>query len=420
MNTAWMIPHFICGTTTAACRDHCMSGVNVNFSPKKTSAGRQSAINQMLRKWMAILFLAAIAAPAIGTWMQWDPWHRLNEKRQLAAFPQWPQNVPQAESFLPGFLSYFRDHFGFRDTLIHELMLVKIGLLHASGNPSVIIGDEGWLFLRLKDGSEPGEFNGLAPLSESELHTWQATLSRRRDWLAARHISYLVVLVPDKQSIYPEFLPATIRKEQSEQWMDQLIDRIHRSNSPVQILDLRPDLLNAKRRVPVFWKSDTHWNQYGIYIGYQAIMREVRRILPDKPLMILGPNDFMRFRARGVSGDLGQMLGAPELFDEPFEAIVPLQSSLPTRGPTDRLYITTGDPGLPRLVMYHDSFGDLLIPLLARSYSYGAFYWGKHNMGKAFIDSQKPDLVIDEFAERFLNSERWEQPEITEQSNPNE
>jgi hypothetical protein len=41
-------------------------------------------------------------------------------------------------------------------------------------------------------------------------------------------------------------------------------------------------------------------------------------------------------------------------------------------------------------------------------------------MSKDFIDSQKPDLVIDEFVERFLNSERWEPPEITEQSNPNE
>ncbi len=374
----------------------------------------------MLRKWLACLFLVAIAVPAVGTWLRWDPWHRLNEKRQLAAFPQRPRNWPQAESFLPGFLSYFRDHFGFRDTLIHEVMFVKIGLLRTGDNPSVIIGDEGWLFLRLKDGSGPGEFNGLAPLTESELRAWQATLSRRRDWLAARHISYLVVLAPEKQSIYPEFIPATIRKQQSEQWMDQLIDRIHGSNPRVSILDLRPDLLNAKRHVPVYWKSDTHWNQYGIYIGYQAIMKEVRRILPDRPLTILGPNDFLSFRAKGVNGDLAQMLGAPELFDEPFEAIVPLQSSLPTRGPMEQLYITYGDPGMPRLVMYHDSFGDLLIPSLARSFSYGAFYWGKHNMSKDFIDSQKPDLVIDEFVERFLNSERWEPPEITEQSNPSE
>jgi alginate O-acetyltransferase complex protein AlgJ len=84
----------------------------------------------------------------------------------------------------------------------------------------------------------------------------------------------------------------------------------------------------------------------------------------------------------------------------------------------DQLYEVNGDPRMPRLVMYHDSFGSELIPLLARSFSHGAYFWGKHDMRAEFIAAEQPDLVIDEFAERFLTGNRWETQELSEPSNP--
>jgi hypothetical protein len=367
---------------------------------------------------LIFLFLAGLGMPLLGTFLSLEPLQSFNEKRRLAAFPNWPRNYSQAATYLPGVLSFYRDHFGFRRSLIHGLALAEVSFFHVSSNSSVILGDDGWLYLRLTDGPGSSEQSGLAPLSEQELNRWQSLLEQRRAWLAKRNIAYLVVLVPEKQSIYPEFLPATMRRLQKNQWADQLIGRLKSTGSPVRILDLRPYLLQAKNREPIYWKGDTHWNQYGIYVGYQAIMNEIMRILPGKALIVLGPDDFARFPAKGVGGDLANLLGVPELFNERFNAMTPRNQKLPPRGAEDSLYELNGDPRMPRLVMYHDSFSFELIPLMARSFSHGAYYWGKHNMRADFIASEQPDLVIDEFAERFLTGSRWEIPEISEQSNP--
>jgi hypothetical protein len=359
-----------------------------------------------------------IAMLFFGTCFRWDPWYGFSEKRELAAFPDTPRNYSQALSFLPGVLSFYRDNFGFRRSLIHGLALTEVSVFHISSKSTVILGDEGWLYMRLSDGPGSSEFSKLAPLSESELNRWQYLLEQRCAWLAKRHISYLVVIVPEKQSVYPEFLPAEARKLQFEQWASQLVGRLKSTDSPVTILDLQPYLFQAKTRELVYWKADTHWNQYGIYVGYRAIMDEIRRMLPGKPLIILGPDGFARFPAKGVAGDLANMLGVPELFNERFNAMTPRGQTLPSRNERDQLYEVNGDPRMPRLVMYHDSFGSELIPLLARSFSHGAYFWGKHNMRAEFIAAEQPDLVIDEFAERFLTGNRWEVAELSEASNP--
>ena len=376
------------------------------------------SIRRSYRGVTASFFLAVIAMLFFGTCFRWDPWYGFSEKRELAAFPDRPRNYSQALSFLPDVLSFYRDNFGFRRSLIHGLALTEVSVFHISSKSTVILGDEGWLYMRLSDGPGSSESSKLAPLGESELNRWQYLLEQRCAWLAKRHISYLVVIVPEKQSVYPEFLPAEARKLQFEQWASQLVGRLKSTDSPVAILDLQPYLFQARTRELVYWKADTHWNQYGIYVGYRAIMDEIRRLLPGKPLIILGPDGFARFPAKGVGGDLANMLGVPELFNERFNAMTPRGQTLPPRDERDQLYEINGDPGMPRLVMYHDSFGSELIPLLARSFSHGAYFWGKHNMRAEFITAEQPDLVIDEFAERFLTGNRWEVAELSEASNP--
>jgi hypothetical protein len=347
---------------------------------------------RLFRGLTAILFLVVTALPLLGSWPRWDPWYTFNERRRLAEFPDWPRNYSQAASFFPAVLSFYRDHFGFRRTLIHGLALTKVGFLHVSGDSNVIIGDEGWLYLRLSDGPGSSQNSELAPLSESELNRWQYLLEQRQAWLAKRHISYLVVIVPEKQSIYAELLPAPMRRLQYNRWADQLVNRL--KSSGLRILDLQSYLLEGKSREAVYWKADTHWNEYGLYVGYRAMMEEIHRILPGKPLIVLGPEDFARFPARGVGGDLANMLGVPELFSEPFNTMIPRDQKLPPRGAEDSLYELNGEARMPRWVMYHDSFGSELIPVMARSFSHGAYYWGKHDMRGDFIAAERPDLVI--------------------------
>ena len=286
--------------------------------------------------------------------------------------------------------------------MIHALMKVKVGLFHVSGSPEVIIGDDGWLFLRLKDDPSSTKFSLLAPLSDNELNDWQHVFEQRQAWLAARHIQYLVLIAPEKQTIYAEFLPKELRRFQHDQRLDQLLRRLRETHSSLRILDVRPDLLSAKRFQPVYWRADTHWNYVGAYLVYRDLMAEVQRMLPTRPLIILEPTDLSGSEAVGFGGDLANMLGVPEMFSERAITMVPPGQRLPPRNELDQLYIVNGDPSGPRLVMYHDSFAYELVPLMARSFSHGVYFRGKRTIYPDFIAAHKPDLVIDEIAERFI------------------
>jgi hypothetical protein len=125
-----------------------------------------------------------------------------------------------------------------------------------------------------------------------------------------------------------------------------------------------------------------------------------------------------RVEAVGVGGDLANMLGVPEMFSETATTMTPTDQTLPPRNGTDQLYVLNGDPSGPRLVMYHDSFAHELIPLMARSFSHAAYFWGKRAIYPQFIAMQKPDLVIDEIAERFVSGEPTDDSDLPGQANP--
>ena len=58
------------------------------------------------------------------------------------------------------------------------------------------------------------------------------------------------------------------------------------------------------------------------------------------------------------------------------------------------------DPSLPRAVVFHDSFGTALIPLLAEHFSRAYFVRGGFN--PAVVKRENPDVVIQIMCERFV------------------
>jgi hypothetical protein len=321
-----------------------------------------------------------------------------------------------AMSFLDGYLRFFRDHFAFRDTLIEGLAAVKVKEFGNSTNPLVVIGQDGWLFYTPPGDADFSKYRGLAPLSPDELDQWQQLLERRQARLARDHIPYLLVIVPDKQTVYPEFMPANLKKVGEESRLDEILDRLRDSHSPVRVLDLRPALLAAKKTAPVYLKHDTHWNDFGAYVGYRAIMEEIGKLTAGKRLPVLGPGDFVQGSVDLTNGDLVGVLGAPSLFDERVATMTPrVKVAIPT-SPTEyiaEIDIDNDDARMPRLVMYRDSFATRLLPMMARSFSVGVYRWGYEFDGD--LEKHKLDIVVNEFVERALDDPAWTDPPVIRQ-----
>ena len=72
----------------------------------------------------------------------------------------------------------------------------------------------------------------------------------------------------------------------------------------VPAVDLRPVLINADAAAPVYRRTDTHWNNRGALLAYNAVVAGLGR--PD---WAIDPPRVLRGTMSTPGGDLARMLG---------------------------------------------------------------------------------------------------------------
>ena len=366
------------------------------------------ATNAARDRIVAALFAVALAVPLAALAFTWSRTTTLFEKRPMAPWPAFTMST----AFPPAFESAFADRFGGRDVLIRGHHAALLELFGVSALTTVMPGSGGWYYWLGEDGlSLDRHYRGVADFPAAYVDATAAELRRRHEWLAAQGIGYVVVIVPEKYTIYPEHLPAWVARSPQPSPYDRLVAAV--AGSGVALLDLRPALRAAKTRARIYYQTDSHWNYNGALVGYDAIMREVQRALPAGRMPSVVPPQVPAYIA-GVdyySGDLIHMLGLPGRIRE--DDVAPLGKILgdtTTRcGKRDAAASQSGievytcdRPGLPRAVVYRDSMAIPLIPMLAENFSRVLFVSGIP-FDPALIEREKPDIVIEEMVERGLH-----------------
>ncbi|MDX9992072.1 MAG: hypothetical protein RBS68_08485 [Anaerolineales bacterium] len=271
--------------------------------------------------------------------------------------------------------------------------------------PNVLVGEDGWLIFTGEGSLE--DYQNAFEFSDEQLTSITQKLAALQARLAARGATLLVVIAPNKPTIYPEIVPAQIDKAAQTSRLDRLSAHLQQ-NLPGVLLDLRPALAAGRKIREVYYKTDTHWNDYGMFLVYQAILQELAKSRPE-----LAPYPFEMFDLVEDSPelwDLAANTGSVRLL-EPFLKIYPrFETSLNSRqleAGGRRIYASWGnEPGLPRLVMYQDSFGPRLFGMLGLHFSNAVavpHYSGRPIWSLNWIDQQQPDVVIIEIAERYLH-----------------
>ena len=194
---------------------------------------------------IVVLFLVIIAVPGLGLALGLDR-ARISESemRELADWPEWSWTRKDLAAWPDAFQTYFEDHFTLRNWLINRRASFLWHRFGTTSSDTVIGGKQDWLFYAA-DGSLD-DWIQLKPFSPSDLEKWRQLLVRRRAFLTRRGIPFLFVIAPDKQMIYPEYMPDTLRRLRDDFRADQLIAYMARTTPDFQILDLRPPLIAAK------------------------------------------------------------------------------------------------------------------------------------------------------------------------------
>ncbi len=318
---------------------------------------------------------------------------------------------------------YLEKHFGFRGQLIGWYNYVNAYLLKSShpGNP-VVMGRDSWLFLS-QDGPDRNlleDFQSSAPLPAPKMRRVLDELTARRDWCAARGIAYVVVVAPNKNTVYPEKLPGAFSRPPQDSHLDQML-RYLAANSGLDVVDLRAALRTAKKDDQIFYATDSHWNAYGAFAAYREIMAHLARYFPD--MRPFSREDYTAVGYCGLPGDLSFLLGMQKFLPEPRVIFLNAAGGAKARGatypsepnaayfqpPVASEIVGPAGEGLPRAVFFHDSFFWELLPFFAEHFRYAVYVWMNPQteteprfFDKELIERERPDVVVEEFTERYF------------------
>jgi hypothetical protein len=362
-------------------------------------------LHPIVNRALVAVFLGALSLPLAGMALGLGGSPPSAENRVLAAPPGLPVDRDSLRALPEQMTRYFEDHFAFRQRLVRWQAELRLRVFGVSPSEAVITGRDGWLFYA-DDGAMEDYAEGR-PFTAAELEVWRQTLQNTSDWLEAQGIAYLFVITPDKHLIYPEFMPATVRRAAVSR-IDQLVRHL-RTGSSVRILDLRPALLAAKARERIYHRTDTHWNERGAFVGYEQIVAALAADIPE--LRQPSRTAFEPRAERSAGLDLAGMMGLTHMLEEEDLVLVPRR---PTTGriiepvhPNRRLMharvvTESAGPG-PRAVVFMDSFGAGLVPFLSEQFSRAVYLW-QNDMDPATVLQERPRVVIQEWVGRRLST----------------
>jgi peptidoglycan/LPS O-acetylase OafA/YrhL len=160
-------------------------------------------------------------------------------------------------------------------------LIARVGQEHIPGSSiSWYAGRDGWLFLGNRSQKCVAKLKGAIVPNGEDIQRDRTLLAGVSNACHAAGAKFLLVIGPNKSSIYPEYLPDAVRAGPQ-----RYVDLVFRSIGPIDgmvVYDPQQDLLMAKsHRRLLYWRTDTHWNLAGSYAAARGVARALDVPIPD-------------------------------------------------------------------------------------------------------------------------------------------
>jgi hypothetical protein len=325
--------------------------------------------------FLAILLLPVVASDKVGGAP--SP----NENRYLAKFPT---VIVEKNKIAPGlkngFEAWLKDNLAAREEAQRVKAYIDLRLFASSPSRLVHIGEDGWYFYTNDRNLEIG--HGAHLFSNEELEAIRLNQVAIQTSLKEQGIDYVLALIPSKASVYPEFI-----KGGSFQIGTTLIDQVTtylQEKTTIPVINVKPELINAKNEQDVYFRTETHWNHAGAYIGYKAIINRLNELgmIQTQPVSI-------STEPATHNGEFSAMMGYPGLLPpEPFAATVIQNPQASLVNDSEKI------SQVKKIIADYDIVGEYF------SYSNPSAEKSALILGDSFFFTWKiPDLFAENFAE---------------------
>ena len=252
----------------------------------------------------------------------------------------------------------------------------------------VLAGKGGWLFYkRADDGTSMGDYQGTSGFSEKKMKSIMDQLIQQRDAFAEKGIRFVVMIIPNKEIIYSEYMPSIVYRTSEITRCDLLYEYLT-ENSDLEIVYPKAELLAAKTSYQVYYKYDTPWNYAGVYVGVQCLLRQLYDSYEDISQAEL------TLEHSSQSGDLAALIGMTDKYSDDKYYNFSKKDIDPAQVVTDGI------------LLVGDSFGELMSKKLGY-YCDRVNYVGVWTFKMSMLDKYQPDVIIWEGVERYADRFSW-------------
>ncbi len=313
------------------------------------------------------------------------------ENRVLSEWPSLIEDGSFNVNFLPEAGTYFEDHFALRNQLVAADALVMGNVFGQSSTDTVLVGTDDWLYYT----DSLDDYLGQNVVTERGAYNIANNLRIVQDKMTQERIGFAFTIAPNKNSLYDEHMPYYYRVKASDTNNREKVVPFLEQLS-VRYIDLYGPF--GQQSDVLYRAQDSHWNKKGAVLAYNTILDALGKEHDDLSGVPIT-------RTKTEKGDLGISLysiaAKPEWdyqyeYDSQFSYVTDTES-------WEDVWIQTESPGKSgSLLMFRDSFGNTLSPLIAEEYGQAAFSRDTVYHLDSRIATCQPDMVLFEIVERNL------------------
>lgn len=341
-----------------------------------------------------ILFFSAIYLPFILNNFIPNDTVVNNENRVLAEIPDF--SLSEIEEYPTKFETYFNDNLPYRSKIINLWRDFNFLCFSESPDEKVIVGhNKGdlWLFYNDLKGEDPiSLIDGRKKYDENELMFSIKNMKKNTEKFADRGIDLYYAIIPDKSTIYTEYLPSFIDVKKDEFLSVRDYIKENGINNFYYPYDL---LMSNKDKNEIYFRTDTHWNQLGSYIFAKEFISNVydNKINVDAKVnqKIIRSNEGDLTKITGLGLKLNETKTEFEFSNKPIinkEVVDTGIGNLVIYNNSNYLIDET-------LMLVGDSYTQSLVDILPSIYKKVVYLYINHNQyDEKYIDMYKPDKVL--------------------------
>lgn len=340
------------------------------------------------QKIFVIYFLLLCIIPIAG--MLFDT-SELSENRELSGFPKLMTQQGLNTGFFNECSTYVAEHFAFRSELVALDSEIKYDLFHSPSDSQVILGKEDWLFF---DGTLQ-DYAGVT-MTDEEIDALADKMEEICAYYKEMGKETLFMLVPNKNTIYPEYMPERFGKPAQITNRTLLQNALDKKGVPY--LDAGTVLLLGKQQDELYLHQDTHWNNTGARLVLNALYERLgipyAYTLEDYTIEINHESDLSQILFPTKENLEAQRI-YPQMHEFTYQKRV--------RSMDDLNIVSTTQEGVgKKIYLYRDSFGRAMIPYMAEVFD-EAYFNRSTPYDLTFASQTDCDYVVIEIIERNIS-----------------